>query len=145
MVRKMTLTICLFGSCLWCLALVQRVDSAQPAPAASPSFKPVARVHSLMAGQSLVFKQINEALANSQAKHRTEMIEVFAEVLAELANVNTLNSEKEDYRGWAGQLRDLSLDLAAEAKKKKKAGEDRMKTLVSNLKNTCMSCHDAYQ
>ncbi len=144
MARRMTLTICLLGGCVWCFALVSQVDSAQPASGHSP-FKPVATVHSLMEGQGLVFKQIHSALTNPRTSKRSEQITAFSEVLAELANVNALNSDKEDYRGWAGQLRQTALELAAEAKKEKNADDERMNTLLARLKNTCTACHDVYQ
>jgi len=68
-----------------------------------------------------------------------------AEVLAELANVNTFHKDKADYRGWAATLRDTSLELATEAQKKKDADESRLASLFKKLKKTCMACHDMYQ
>ncbi len=143
MFRKMALTMCLMGSCIWCLALVTSADSAPPG-ASGDQFKPVASVESLMHGQLTFFKEIGKALKNTSDPDRGEEIEEAAEVLAELANVNRFNKDKEDYRAWATQLRDTALQLAHEADKKS-ADEKRMKTLFDNLKNTCAACHDAYQ
>jgi len=145
MVRRLVLTAGLLVGCFSCFMLVTRADSAQSTASAAPPFKPVASVHSLMEGQGAYFKQISEALANPAAKRRAEDIFQGAEMLAELANVNTYNSEKEDYRRFAGRLRDTSLELAAEAKKKKDAGEDKMRSLHQKLEATCKACHDVYQ
>jgi len=142
MVRKVTLTIFLLGGCVWCMALVSRADSA-PADSGDSGFKPVSTVHGLMNGQRLLLGQIGEAIENTGMKKRSEQIESFAEVLAELANINTLNSEKEDYRNWAAELRTKSLALAKEAKDN--AGDDAMNKSIQSIKDTCTACHDAYQ
>jgi hypothetical protein len=139
----MALTICLMGSCIWCLALVTNADSTQPGPAIGP-FKPVASVESLMHGQKTFFKKIGEALQNPSMPDRGEEIEEAAEVLAELANVNRYNNDKADYRAWATQLRDTALRLAHEAEEKN-VNEKRMKKLYMKLKDTCGACHDVYQ
>lgn len=144
MVRKMALTVCLMGSCVWCLALVAGADSAEPT-VGSVDFKPVAAVESLMHGQKTFFKEIGMALQNRSMPDRTELIEEAAEVLAELANVNRLNNDKEDYRNWATQLRDTALQLAREAEKEKKASDGKMNKLFQKLKKTCGACHDVYQ
>ena len=144
MVRRMALTVVLFAGCIWCLALVTTADSAPSASAAGP-YKPVASVHGLMTGQMLVFKQLQTSLTGKKDADRPRAIQLASEALAELANVNTYNNEKEDYRTWAGQLRDTAIELAGEAKKKDKADEDKMKSLFANLEGTCKSCHDAYQ
>jgi hypothetical protein len=98
-----------------------------------------------MNGQGLVFKNINMALSNKRMPERHERVEAFAEVLAELANVNTLNSEESDYRKWAGQLRSTSMELAREAEKEDGADEQKMQQLFEQLKSTCQACHDVYQ
>lgn len=144
MFRKMALTICLMGSCLWCFALATSADSAQPVTTAGV-FTPVASVSSLMHGQGKFFKEISQALGNMSNPERNEEIGYSAEVLAELANVNRFNKNKEDYRGWATQLRDKALQLAREADKKEKANESHMKKLFQEMKNTCVACHDVYQ
>ena len=144
MMRKMALTVVLFATCIGCLALVTTANSAPSAPAGGP-YKPVASVHGLMTGQMLAFKQLQTSLTGKKNADRPAAIQLTSEALAELANVNTYNKEKEDYRGWAGQLRDTAMDLAEEAKKKDKADENKMKSLLTKLEGTCKSCHDAYQ
>lgn len=139
-VRNVTLTVCLLASCVWCAALVSRVDSAEPSAGA---FKPVASVEGLMTGQVLVFKQIGKLLANKEAPHRGEQIHDLAQALAELANVNTLNSDKSDYQGWAGELRDAAMDLSAAAKQD--VDGDKMGQIINRMKAACGKCHDAYQ
>ncbi|MFQ5494472.1 MAG: hypothetical protein ACE5EX_03745 [Phycisphaerae bacterium] len=144
MVRKTVLTITLITGCVWCLALASRADSAHSAPAIG-SFKPVATVESLMHGQKHYFKAINRKLRKKNSPKRNGDIAEAAEVLAELANVNRYNKDKDDYRTWATQLRDTALELAREAKKKADASDDRMQTLLASLKSACGACHDAYQ
>ena len=144
MLRRVTLSIGLLAGCAWCFLMVSRVDSAQPTAAASRPYKPVASVHGLMNGQALLFKSIHKATTDKATPQRRERIEVYAEALAELANVNTYNSQKKDYQAWAGQLRDTALDLAKEAEKSD-ADDARMTKLVASMKNTCGACHDAYQ
>jgi hypothetical protein len=140
----MALTVVLFAGCIWCLALVTTADSAPSAPGGGP-YKPVASVRGVMTGQMLAFKQLQTSLAGTKDVDRPVAIQLTSEALAELANVNTYNNEKEDYRGWAGQLRDTAMELAGEAKKKDNADEDKMKSLLAKLEATCKSCHDAYQ
>jgi hypothetical protein len=144
MVGKMALTVVLFAGCIWCLALVTTADSAPSASAGGP-YKPVASVHGLMTGQMLAFKQLQAFLTRKKDAERPRTIQLTSEALAEMANVNTYLNEKEDYRTWAGQLRDTAMELAGEAKKKDKADEDKMKSLFTKLEATCNSCHDAYQ
>ena len=144
MVQRMALTVVLFAACVWCLAFVTRVDSAPPA-LADGSFKPVASINGLMTGQILAFKQLQQSLNGKKGADRPKAIQLTSEALAELANVNTYNGEKDDYRGWAAQLRDTALELAGEAKKKDNADETKMKSLLATLEATCKSCHDVYQ
>ena len=68
-----------------------------------------------------------------------------AEVLAELANVNRYNHDKEDYRAWATQLRDQALQLASQAKAAGSQEDARMKEQYKKIKATCTACHDVYQ
>jgi len=143
MARKLTLTIGLLVACAWCFSLVSPAANSEPTSGAA--FKPVASVHSLMEGQGLVFSQLQMALGNKNAAQRAKQIHSYAEVLAELANVNTFNNEKADYRGWATQLRDTALALAAEGKKNPAPDEGKVNELFSKIKNTCQACHDVYQ
>lgn len=144
MLRKAALAAIGLGGCVCVLALVTRADSAKPGKAPS-AFKPVASVHILMEAQGLFFKRIGEAVQNPSAPKRAREIAFGAELLAELANVNTHNSDKLEYVEWAGQLRDTALELAGEAKKKGEADDEKMKALVARLESTCKACHDKYQ
>ncbi len=121
MVRNMTLTVILLIGCVWCFALVSRVDSAPSA--GNKPFKPAISVHHMMEGQGLIFTQLSQAVTKKDTPHRYEVIAAFSSVIAELANVNTFNSDQDDYRGWAAQLRDANLELAEEAEKKKDADD----------------------
>ena len=143
MVRRTALTIVLLAGCVWCLTLVARADS-DPGPP-SDSFKPAASIDALMYGQSHHFKELGQLVKNKNAKDRADRLAMEAEVLAELANVNSFHKDKADYRGWAETLRDTSLELATEARKKKDADQSRLESLHKKLKKTCMACHDMYQ
>jgi flagellin-specific chaperone FliS len=143
MIGRMTLTICLLGSCAWCLAMVAGADSAQ-SESQSETFKPVASVDSLMHAQVKFFKAAKNAVDDKSMKERGHEIEEAAEVLAELANVNRYNSEKQDWRDWATQVRDRSLKLAREAEKKD-ADEEKISGLVKQIGESCGACHDKYQ
>jgi cytochrome c556 len=142
--RKAALTTILLGGCVWVPALVTRADSAEPEKAAT-AFRPVASVHTLMEGQGMFFKKIGDALQDPQAPKRKKEIAFGAELLAELANVNTHNKDLADYVQWAGQLRDTAMELASEAQKKGDADEDKMNSLFSKLEATCKACHEKYQ
>lgn len=144
MFRRMALTVCLVGSCVWCMALVTRADSSQPASGGG-EFKPVADVDALMFGQVTFFKKIGQELKKPLTKGTAHEIEEAAQVLAELANVNRFNNSKSDYKNWATQLRDTALEMAEEAEKKDAADTDRLKKLFSSMKATCAACHDVYQ
>lgn len=139
----MALTVCLVASCVWCLALVTRADTAPPEPP-TVTFKPVASVEALMFGQRAFFKQIDGELKKPAGGMRNLDIEAAAAVLAELANVNRHNKTKADYIGWATDVRDTAMKLAAEAKKKD-ADDAKMKTLYKSIKASCGACHDMYQ
>lgn len=144
MVRRMALTVCLLGSCVWCMGLVTRADGTATAQAVA-QFKPVASVGALMHGQLSFFKKISKSLESPASEDRNHELEHAAEVLAELANVNRLNKDKEDYRGWATDLRETALELAREAAKLTAADDVRMKKLTQKMKASCTACHDAYQ
>jgi len=138
--KNITLSVCLVVACAWCFTLVSRANSAEPT---AGEFKPVASVEALMHGQLLVFKRIGELTGEAQAPKRDEEIEDLAQVLAELANLNTLKSDKADYRGWAGSLRDSSMELSHVAEHG--ADGDKLNQLINSIKGTCQSCHDVYQ
>lgn len=111
---------------------------------AHAAFKPAASVDALMHGQQDQFKTINELVNNPAAKDRGKKLAVAAELLAELANVNSYNKDKADYQAWARDLRETSLSLAKEARKPDAKDED-LKATVGRIKAICQACHDAYQ
>jgi hypothetical protein len=142
MVQKFTLTACLIGSCVLCLALVLRVEAAQPAEA---MFKPVAPVESLMYGQATLFTRMGTLMTQTGNAKMVHELEEASYALAELANVNRHNNENEDYKKWATLLRDTCLQLAKEAEKAGNADAGRLKLLFDQAKGACQSCHDVYQ
>jgi len=128
------------------LARAVKVE-AQGAPAqtgAPAAFKPVSEIHHLMEGQELHFNALGELMKDTSARGRIGRIAMHADVLAELANVNTHNRDKSDYRAWAGQVRDLARQIVAEAGKKASADDAVLKGLMVKINDTCKSCHDAY-
>lgn len=143
MVRNMTLTVVLLVGCACCIALVSRADSAQAS--GKKPFQPAISVHHLMEGQELVFDQINNAIKKTDMPRRTHTIEALASILAELANVNTQNSDQADYQGWAAELRGHAMTLAEEADKKKNADNNRMLQIYKNMRRSCIACHNVYQ
>lgn len=143
MVRKFALTLSLTAGCVWCLALATDADGSFTTMI-EDGFKPVASVESLMHGQGKFWKEITEWLQKPASEHRSAELVESAEVLAELANVNRFNKDKEDYRAWATKLRDTAMAFAAEAKKKE-VDETALRTLRATMKNACADCHDMYQ
>ncbi len=144
MIRKVGLTVILFAGCIWCLALATQANSAQDVPTRMP-FKPVASVKSLMHGQGAFFKTIMTELEKPAGAERNQEIRESAEVLAELANVNRHHAQKDDYLGWSTQVRDVALQLAAEAGKKGRVDDARLNTILGTMKSACGACHDVYQ
>lgn len=143
MFRNVALSVCLMGGCIWFLGIASRADSAAP-DATIATFKPVSSVPSLMHGQGVFWKKIRKELSRPAGKKRNHEIVEAAEILAELANVNRYNNPKQDYRDWAKQLSDQSLELAGEAKKSD-ASDEKMKSLAEKMGATCGACHDVYQ
>jgi hypothetical protein len=129
---------------MWSVALFATGDTP-PAGSAAAGFKPAASLDALMDGQNEAFMEIGRLLDDSQAKNRMNTIYLRAELIAELANVNTYHKGAADYRAWAGTVRDTALELGKEAKKKKDADEGKMKELYKKLDTTCQACHDKYK
>jgi len=140
----MAMTTCLMAACIWCLTLVARGDGKEPA-APSSEFKPVASVDSLMYGQGAHFSALKDLILYGEGPERAEGMVAEAEILAELANVNTFNAKHDDYRVWAGELRDLALQLAGEAKKGSKVDNDTLRGLFKDMNARCSACHDKYK
>jgi len=145
MVRKTVWTLLAVVGMVAGLAWVDRAVSSPMQEVSKPTYKPVSQVQFLMEGQKMHFKAAAGMVKNKNAEERYEHIQMNAEVLAELANVNTYNKDKEDYRRWAAQVRDLALKLSAEAGKESKADENTMRKILTEINDTCVSCHDVYQ
>lgn len=137
----MTKGLLFSGSFLALCGFAITVAAQSPAPAA---FKPVSSVDALMHGQQIQLKTINELVNNKAAKDRGKNLAEAAELLAELANVNSYNNEKADYQAWARDLRDTSLAFSKDAKKTDAKDEDLKKT-VERMKTICQACHDVYK
>jgi len=118
--------------------------SAQGAARRAP-FKPVSSVPGLMGGQGMVFGQLQKAITTRNMDQRHARIEVMAEVLAELSNVNQYHASKDDYATWARELRDAALELSAEAAKGTSADDGMMRRSLRTMKSRCGACHDVYQ
>jgi hypothetical protein len=143
MLRRTTLTVALVASCLWCLLLVARADSAEDAKAsASSAYKPVAPVISLMHAQGHHFGRITDLIGDEKAEDRFEHLRHEALILAELCNINAYRAKETDYRDWAAQARD-GLVRFAEAASDHDVGE--AKTLAREVQSHCRSCHDKYK
>lgn len=142
--RNAVLTAALLTACAWCVALVARADTP-PAPVKSDGFRPAASIASLMAGQKQQFDALVALAADPAAKGRAHKMHEAAELLAEFGNVNIYHQDAADYREWATALRDLSLQVAVEAKKRDKADEAKIKDLVKRIDTACNDCHNKYQ
>ena len=118
----------------------QAQDGSSPGP-----FKPVATVVGLMNGQGMAFKRLQQAVTDRKMEERHKTIQVMAEVLAELCNVNQYNENKADYQGWAREARNLALKLSEEAKKGAGADDNVMRKSLRSIKGQCTACHDVYQ
>lgn len=140
--RQTLLSTALVGGCIWCAGLVQKVYSEEKAAAAAePPFKPVSPVEPLMEAQEEQFNAIKKQLS-AAGKEDFKAIERYAYVLAELCNVNHYQSEKDDYRKWAFEARDLSVALAKAAKAKE---VDKAKDTFKQIYTKCGECHDKYK
>lgn len=141
MAQRTALTLVLLGACIWCMVLVARADSAQQGAAAAGDYKPVASVHALMVGQDEQFGKIRELIVDESAEDRFEHLQVAAEILAELCNINAHRAEHDDYREWAAGARSASLELAKAAKSK---DAEQFKPLSKQIQIHCRDCHDKY-
>jgi len=121
------------------------VSQAQDGGGSPGPFKPVASVLGLMNGQGMAFKRIQQAVSDRNMEDRHKTIQVMAEVLAELCNVNQYNENKPDYQKWAHDARELSLKLAEEAKKGTGADDSVLRNSLRDIKAKCTACHDVYQ
>ena len=145
MMQKMGLMVCVFTLCAGGLMLVAHAESFVQ-EGEKETFKPVASLDSLMRGQEQQFDALTKLLGTTGGRGRTAGLVRAAELLAELANVNHQHAEKRaDYNAWTIKMRTLALDIATEAKKRKKADDAKMNTLLNEIDATCNACHDVYQ
>jgi hypothetical protein len=77
-----------------------------------------------------------------QSKEDFKLLGRHAYILAELANVNQYNNEKEDYSRWAKEVRDMCLELAKVAKEDDLTKAEK---IVRTIHAKCGECHDKYQ
>lgn len=152
--RRTLLTVALVSACVWCLATVQQVysDEKQQAADKKACFEPVAPVHDLMEAQGYHFKEITgkirsrksdpEIKDEKQAKEDFKLMGRHAYILAELANVNQYNKDKEDYGKWAREVRDMCVELAKVAKEENVEKADKLGRAIHAK---CGECHDKYE
>lgn len=152
--RRALLSLALVGACLWCVAVVRQVHSEESRaakPDAKDCYKPVTPVNFLMEAQQEHWNQVVDRIrsrkgepdaAEAKVKEDFKIMERHAYVLGELANVNQFHSEKEDYRAWAVEMRDLCVALARAAREQdlRKADE-----LGRRIHSTCNACHAKYE
>lgn len=109
------------------------------------SYEPVASLDALMTGHGMAFGSIRAAIPDKDNKRRARTIQLGAELLGELANINVNWGRRDDYRDWAGELRDTALELAVEAKKRDEMDEGAIRAAYEKLDATCSSCHEVYK
>jgi cytochrome c553 len=105
-----------------------------------PPFKPVSDVLPLMKSQQYHFDEIKKLLGDKEPD--IKKIENHGYALAELCNVNFYQKDKDDYKKWATEAKDLSVALAKAAADKKT--DDAQKAL-RDIHTKCGECHDKYQ
>lgn len=133
-------TLVAAGAFLITAAFAQSVLTAQEKPSApSPgSLSPAAPHHILMEWHDKAFNDFNLALT----KKKPEAAAQNAWLLAELANVNTLHSDKPDYREWAGAVRSGAAEAAAAVAAQ---DFDKAKAIAKGINATCEACHNKYE
>jgi len=136
------MTVGLISVCVWGLVLVADAASAQDKQLATVPYKVVAPVNTLMIAQAQHLGQMKDLITDESAEERFVKLRVQSFILAELCNLNAFRATKDDYRGWAVEARDKSLDLARAAQKN---DDSNFKTLFKEIRTTCKNCHDAYQ
>lgn len=113
------------------------VGPAEPVLNSKP-FKPVQDVERVMESQDELFKEIKDAILEKEWRDG----ESAAWMLAEMANVNQYHSKEAKYQELAGKMVGQCVDLAKTLRKRK---GDEAKEQVTQLSQTCKSCHDQYK
>lgn len=145
MMKLLARSMGLFLFCVLGASLVAQANNGGLQGGSEP-FKPVATVHALMEGQDMHFTAITDALKDESIRRRDRKIEIAAELLAELANVNMRNRpDAPDYVGWARDVRDRSLEMAKLASEKRNVDFAGIQKIRDSIDTTCNSCHDKYQ
>lgn len=142
--RQTLLSTTLVGGCIWCVGMVQKAYSEEKAAVSQQQatpYKPVSPVEPLMEAQEDQFNAIKKQLV-AAGKEDWKLVQRHAFVLAELCNVNHYQSEKDDYRKWAFEARDLCVELAKAAKAK---DAPKAKDLFKQIHTRCGQCHDVYK
>lgn len=130
--------------------LVKQFETLPPAgdkdrASEAGAYHPVASVHDLMEIQQDEGNVVKKQLAGATPDFGKVADSSYA--LAELSNINRHQSDKPDYREWATQVREMSLELAALEKSNDPADARRTKArdLYRQINTTCGKCHDKYQ
>ncbi len=146
MVRKNMFTMAALLAATACLSVIVQSGTAQTdSPTKSDGFKPVMPLLSLMAEQDRHFDNILDLVRDAEAADRFEKMRHEAYALAEMGNINGYHSgavRHQDYRQWAGDLKDLALTLAGNAERKQ---ADAFAGLAKKLNSTCKACHNKYK
>lgn len=143
MIRARRLTYCGIMCTVVLLALLggREASVGQEKSAAAPDaggFHPVAPHHALMEGHERCHDDLKRAIGRQKSNDAANQ----AWLLAELANVSSRHSDKEDYRNWANELRAQSVAAARAAESK---NWDEAKTALKQISTVCKACHEKYE
>lgn len=116
-----------------------------PPKVADGEYQPVASLDALMVGHGMASGKIRKSLADTANDRRWRDIQLNAELLAELGNVNVSWGRRDDYKDWARELRDTALGMAAEAKKRGEMDDDVLRAAYEKIDATCSACHEVYK
>jgi hypothetical protein len=103
-----------FASVLVVMSIVCWTE-ADEKTAARKVFEPVMPLSSLMAEQDRHFEVIVGLLRNANDPERAEKLRHASLALSEMSNINGFHkgaTEHDDYRAWAGQLKDQAKQMA---------------------------------
>jgi hypothetical protein len=117
-------------------------EEDMPEPVELPAFKPVAKVSSLMTGFGTAMGEIHGLMPQTDNDYRLRGITAWSEIIGELSNVHTRHRRHPEYLKMAANTRALALDLALEARAER-PDEMALETLISELDQSCATCHDS--